>query len=144
MLAAEKTKYIEELDKEPDYQYMFLRPRRWGKSTFLQTLADYYDKAKADAFDDTFGQLYIGKNPTPYRSSLLVLLFEFSTISTLDTLETTRREFYDTINSALEQFLTKSARFLGNPDIVTLMRESGTRSLRRVLVSALPINWGCH
>jgi hypothetical protein len=120
---------------------MFLRPRRWGKSTFLQTLADYYDKTKADAFNDTFGQLYIGKKPTRYRSSLLVLLFDFSTISTLDTLQETRREFNDTINLALEGFLTNSAKFLGNPDKVTLIKESGAQSLRRVLVSALPVNW---
>ena len=52
---------------------MYLRPRRWDKSTFLQTLPNYYGKNKADEFEDTFDQLYTGKHPTPSRSSLLVL-----------------------------------------------------------------------
>ena len=135
LLAIDKTKYIEVLDVEPHYQYMFLRPRRWGKSTFLQMLINYYDKSKAAEFQDTFGQLYIGKNPTPDRSRLLVLLLNFSTICAAGTLQDLRRDFNNVMNDTLEQFLMTNAKFLGHPDPATLLMENdGSRSLQRVLV----------
>jgi len=133
---ADKTHFIEKLDKNPEYQYMFLRPRRWGKSTFLQTLAAYYDKSKKDSFYDTFGQLYIGKNPTPFRNTLLVLLFDFSTITVLDNHDDTKQNFNSAIKGTLQTFLLKNEEFLGNPDIEALMAGSGRDALDRVLVSS--------
>jgi len=44
LIAADKTPYIEILDRKPKYQYSYLRPRRFGKSTFLQMLESYYDQ----------------------------------------------------------------------------------------------------
>jgi hypothetical protein len=134
-IAVDKTKFIEELDNQFSYQYMFLPPRRWGKSTLLEMLARYYDKSKADEFKDTFGQLYIGQNPTPYHSTLLVLVFDFSDIDALGPIRTMKEEFHDTINSTLERFLIENARFLGNPDIGTLIRHDSAKSLQCVLVS---------
>jgi hypothetical protein len=125
--------YIEELDKSREYQYMFLRPPRWGKSTFLQMLADYYDKSKARKFDDTFGQLYTGKHPTRWRSSMLVLLFDFSGI---ETSEKFRESFDVTLNQTLRAFLDANAKFLGYPDPEMLIRDRGTESLEAVLVGA--------
>jgi hypothetical protein len=81
LIAAEQTRYIERLDRHPKYEFLFLRPQRWGKSTFLKTLANYYDKSKRNLFDHLFRDLYIGMCPTPSRSSLLVLCFDFSSIS---------------------------------------------------------------
>lgn len=91
---------------------MFLRPRRWGETTILQMLVNYYDLSKAHEFDDTFGQLYIGKNPTKDRSSLLVLLFVFSGISTVHPDET-KKQLNDTILDALRRFLETNKRFPG-------------------------------
>ena len=132
-LMADKTKYIEQLDASRQYQYMFLRPRTWGKSTFLQMLADYYDKSKDTQFHNKFGDLYIGKNPTPDRSSYLVLLFDFSSIQTVGSIE---KSFHASLNWSLESFLIKNGRFLGDPVPGTLiMCGSCSASLRRVLVS---------
>jgi hypothetical protein len=133
ILAADKTMYIEELDKSREYQYMFLRPRRWGKSTFLQMLADYYDKNKAAQFDDTFSQLYIGKHPTPCRSSLLVLLFDFSSIRTYEQLN---ESFNNTLNRTLRVFLKDNAKFLGYPDPGAVIQVQAVESLEAVLVGA--------
>ena len=83
VIAVDKTAYIGLLDEDQRYRYMFLRPRRWGKSTFLQTLANYYDKTKKEHFYHIFGDLYIGKHPTWGRNSLLVLQFDFSSVSAL-------------------------------------------------------------
>lgn len=86
---------------------MFLRPRRWGKSTFLQTLAQYYDKNNEPHFDALFGDLYIGQNPTQARTSLLVLCFDFSQISALDSFEETKTQFHDHLIRVLRAFLVK-------------------------------------
>lgn len=123
--------YIEELDKSPQSEYMFLRPRRWGKSTFLQMLANYYDKTKAGQFGDIFGQFYIGKHPTSARSSFLVLVFDFSCIRTYgDVFES----FNDTLNETLRAFLHANAEFLGYPDPKALIKAKATSSLQAVLV----------
>jgi hypothetical protein len=132
IIAADKSSYIEELDKHPQYQYMFLRPRNWGKSTFLQMLADYYDKGKADNFEDTFGQLYIGQKPTKDRSSLLVLIFDFSTIDTTGPIEAILSNFNSIIRTTLRKFLFTNRAYLGNPDIEELANDEN--ALQRVLV----------
>lgn len=136
IIVADKTPYIEKLDQKLGYQYMFLRPRRWGKSTFLQTLAVYYNKAKKDSFNDIFGQLYIGKHPTPARSSLLILLFDFSSISCLGDRPRTQVNFDRVIDTSLRRFLLENAKFLGDPDIEKLMEGNGSQCLERVLVSS--------
>jgi hypothetical protein len=140
IIATDKTRFIEELDKAVEYQYMFFRPRRWGKTTFLQMLANYYDKTKKDQFDDTFGQLYIGKNPTQDRSSLLVLLFDFSTVTTSD-LRETRKEFNGMVSVALSNFLTWNAEILGDVDAKQLVGEGGAEAIDRVLVSSRLLMW---
>ena len=74
----DKTMFIPKLE-EFKYQ-MFLRPRRFGKSLMLNMLAAYYDVAMKDSFDDLFGGLYIGDNPTEERNKYLILKFNFSGI----------------------------------------------------------------
>lgn len=41
-----------------------LRPRRFGKSLWLDTLAEYYDLNNQDSFEQLFGHLVIGKSKT--------------------------------------------------------------------------------
>ena len=74
----DKTMFIPKLE-EFKYQ-MFLRPRRFGKSLMLNMLAAYYDVAMKDSFDELFGGLYIGENPTEERNKYLILKFNFSGI----------------------------------------------------------------
>ncbi|MBQ5575091.1 MAG: AAA family ATPase [Bacteroidales bacterium] len=74
----DKTMFIPKLE-EFKYQ-MFLRPRRFGKSLMLNMLAAYYDVAMKDSFDELFGGLYIGDNPTEERNKYLILKFNFSGI----------------------------------------------------------------
>lgn len=76
-----KTKYVEILENYPPYQF-FIRPRRFGKSLFLSMLAYYYDRQKKEHFDNLFGDLYIGKNPTANRNKYLVLNLSFAGIVT--------------------------------------------------------------
>ncbi|MCP4659951.1 MAG: AAA family ATPase [bacterium] len=46
---------------------VFLRPRRFGKSLWLQTLATCYDLRLTDEFDALFDGLDAGREPTPKR-----------------------------------------------------------------------------
>ncbi len=59
---------------------LFLRPRRFGKSLWLSTLATYYDLRHADEHGRLFGDLAIGKSPTPLAHRHFVLLWDFSDI----------------------------------------------------------------
>ncbi len=60
---------------------VFLRPRRFGKSLWVQTLATYYDLRYADTFDEIFRGLDIGDQPTPLRNQYFVLQWNFSLVS---------------------------------------------------------------
>ncbi|MBP5369635.1 MAG: AAA family ATPase [Bacteroidales bacterium] len=75
----DKTMFIPKLE-EFKYQ-MFLRPRRFGKSLMLNMLAAYYDVNNKDSFDELFGGLYIGDNPTEERNKYLILRFDFSKVN---------------------------------------------------------------
>lgn len=117
---------------------MFLGPRRWGKSTFLGTLSAYYDKSREDSFEDTFGDLYIGKHPTKDRNSLLVLLLDFSSIPTLAGFQVTKEALNRVVCMALEKFLETNAKFLQYPQPEGyIVKTSAAESLERVIVSAI-------
>jgi Predicted AAA-ATPase len=139
VIAADKTKFIAELDTKSEYQYMYLRPRRWGKSTFLRTLATYYDKTKREDFESNFGELYVGKHPTKDRSSLLVLLLDFSGIGTLGGLDTIKEDLNRIVCEALTQFLEANSDFLphSKPEKY-FVNGSAAESLERVMVSVIP------
>lgn len=66
-LYLDRTQYISVLE-EAGKQLVFLRPRRFGKSLLLSTLANYYDVKTADQFDTLFGGLELGRNPTPEQN----------------------------------------------------------------------------
>ena len=75
----DKTAFIP-LIEEADRFFFFIRPRRFGKSLTLNMLQHYYDVHMRDKFDALFGDLYIGRHPTPDRNSYLVLYLNFSGI----------------------------------------------------------------
>lgn len=73
----DKTMFLPELESQPDTQ-IFIRPRRFGKSLFISMMKAYYDKANTDKFDELFGNLWIGKHPTPLRNKYQVMYFDYS------------------------------------------------------------------
>jgi hypothetical protein len=88
-------------------QLVFLRPRRFGKSLLLSTLANYYDRHTADEFPALFGDLAIGKNPTAERNQYLILRWDFSKISGQGDIEQIKRNLFEHINVAVEEFVEK-------------------------------------
>ncbi len=75
----DKTSFIPLIERSNRF-FFFIRPRRFGKSLTLNVLQHYYDVRTKDKFDALFGDLYIGKHPTPERNSYLVLYLNFSGI----------------------------------------------------------------
>ena len=73
----DKSMYIEELERQ-SRTLIFIRPRRFGKSLFLNMMRLYYDKAAAGDFERLFGGLYIGQHPTPNHNRYQVLYMNFS------------------------------------------------------------------
>ena len=75
----DKTPFIEEIEDSNMY-FFYIRPRRFGKSLTLSMLENYYDINKKDKFDEIFGKLYIGENPTPEHNSYLIIHPNFAII----------------------------------------------------------------
>ncbi|MDR1223661.1 MAG: AAA family ATPase, partial [Tannerella sp.] len=78
----DKTRFIELLEQEDNRNFFLVRPRKFGKSLFFSMLSHYYDVCSADRFETLFGDLYIGKHPTPKHNELMALKFNFSGIDT--------------------------------------------------------------
>ena len=75
----DKTPFIEEIEDSNMY-FFFIRPRRFGKTLTISMLENYYDINKKDKFDEIFGKLYIGENPTPEHNSYLIIHLNFAII----------------------------------------------------------------
>ena len=72
----DKTMFIEKLERVE--HPVFLRPRRFGKSLFTEMLRCYYDLRMAGRFQEIFGGLHAGRNPTPNRNRFFFLGLDFS------------------------------------------------------------------
>lgn len=105
-LYVDKTKYIEVLEDYPPYQF-FIRPRRFGKSLFISMLDSYYDINAKDEFDELFGDLYIGKNPTEKRNQYLVFKVSFAGIETSSGEEKLKESFNYKVKSAAQEFIDR-------------------------------------
>ena len=102
-LYVDKTRFLHELEAE---RYAFLiRPRRFGKSCWVSMLENYYDRGRAERFEELFGGMDIGDRPTANRNRYVTLRFDFSAFE--DTLETLRERFetycHTRLRSALER-----------------------------------------
>ena len=76
----DKTAYIRKLEVRADFLF-FVRPRRFGKSLLCETLRCYYDVAEKERFEELFGGLDIGTNPTSQRNRFFVLSLDFSLVN---------------------------------------------------------------
>ena len=83
----DKTMYLPLLENQPS-NIIFIRPRRFGKSIFLSMLHAYYDCSKKKKFQTLFGDLWVGKHPTPLQGRYQVLHLDFSYVGgSIDKLE---------------------------------------------------------
>lgn len=75
----DKTMYLPLLEQQPR-NLIFIRPRRFGKSTFISMLQAYYDCKRKDSFQSLFGKLWIGKHPTSNQGKYQIMYLDFSKI----------------------------------------------------------------
>ena len=111
-LYVDKTHYIELLDRYAPYNF-FIRPRRFGKSLFISMLENYYDINKKDKFEELFGDLYIGKNPTKNKNRFFVWKISFAGVDAGHGEEELRKSFNFKVSSAAREFLYKYGNLLG-------------------------------
>ena len=75
----DKSMFFEQLELAGNFFYI-VRPRRFGKSLFLNMLEAYYDINEKDNFDKLFAGLYVADHPTGNRNKYLVIHLDFSQI----------------------------------------------------------------
>lgn len=105
----DKTNYIPELE---DYNApVFLRPRRFGKSLLVSTLAHYYDRTKANRFEELFGGTWIGKHPTKEHNQYMVIRYDFSAMVMANDMEGLAKNF-DALNCSPVEIMVEHNRDL--------------------------------
>ena len=95
----DKTPYIAKLELVENPIY--LRPRRFGKSTFCSLLNYYYDLNEAGRFAELFGETWIGQNPTGTQNAYMMLYLNFSSIEVGTTLQQLEQNFRAKCNTLL-------------------------------------------
>lgn len=76
----DKTRYIEKIEQAASF-FFLIRPRRFGKSLFVNMLTWYYDINRKERFQELFGDLYVGLHPTEEQGKYLILNFNFSAVN---------------------------------------------------------------
>jgi len=94
---------------------LFLRPRRFGKSLVLSMLENYYDVAKKDQFENLFGHLHIGKNPTPLHNRYFILKLDFSCIGAFGSTKELQRFMMDHVNERIKKFSIYYKKWITQP-----------------------------
>ena len=116
-IITEKLFYCDRTDcisriEDTGYFLLFLRPRRFGKSLLLSMLENYYDLARKDRFQDLFGHLLIGKNPTPLHNQYFMLKWDFSCVDPSGSAKDIKRAFHNHINACIRSFLINYEDYL--------------------------------
>jgi hypothetical protein len=138
----DKTRYIELLENENNRYQFFIRPRRFGKSLFLSVLENYYDSSRKSKFTSIFGELYIGKHPTPEQGKYAVLKFNFSGLDT-DSHEDFRKSFSIRVQESTKLFFGRYKDIFPNAEkeVQTIRENSpGINALDFVYTAAANAN----
>ncbi len=117
MVYVDRTAHIRDLETLGSI-LVFLRPRRFGKSLWLQTLATYYDLRYADTFDEIFDGLEIAsgtQGPTPLRNRFFVLQWNFSRVTPRGGVNEIAQSLEDHARTRAEAFVSDYREHLEAP-----------------------------
>ncbi len=115
----DRTSFIARLENLGNRNLLFARPRRFGKSLWISVLHHYYDIKFKDQFDTLFGDLYIGKNPTPNRNNYLILRFQFSGID-VSTDERAYEGFRNNIKTGVKECMIAYQTYFSSEEIAEI------------------------
>ena len=110
----DKTMFFEKMERAGNFLFL-VRPRRFGKSLFLDMLETYYDINEKDNFQELFKGLYVADHPTPEQGEFQVLHLDFSLVgSDLDNLY---ENFNTYCGQVMDSFIDTYQRYY-SPQIV--------------------------
>ena len=125
----DKSLMIEYLDDDSMSLYpVLLRPRRFGKSTFVRMLKCYYDISFKDRYEELFSGTKIYDLNLPTHNSYHVINFDFSAVST-GNLNKLLTSFFVVVSRGIKDFILRYPDFvfdysaLDKTDAATLFNE---------------------
>ena len=112
---ADKSAVIKELESKNMSRYpVLLRPRRFGKSTFVQMLKCFYDISYKDRYEEIFKGKSIYTKNLPSHNAYHVIDFDFSGVSG-DDRDTLIDSFITAVDLGLTDFLERYPDFVFPP-----------------------------
>ncbi|WP_031578968.1 AAA family ATPase, partial [Ruminobacter sp. RM87] len=126
---ADKSAVIKELESKNTPRYpVLLRPRRFGKSTFIQMLKCFYDISYKDRYEEIFSGKAIYTENLPSHNSYHVINFDFSKVNTQST-TAMMNSFFSAVANGIDNFMIRYPDFvfsynnLDTSDSVTLFNK---------------------
>ena len=108
----DKSLSIKYLDDNGTSKYpVLLRPRRFGKSTFVQMLKCFYDISYQDRYEELFSGTKIYDLNLPTHNSYHVINFDFSAVSTGD-LKKLLTSFFVAVSRGIDDFILRYPDFV--------------------------------
>lgn len=101
LLYIDKTMYIPLIENASNYLFL-VRPHGFGQTTLISMMRAYYDINLKDQWDNLFGDLYIGMQPTSERSAYMVMTIDYSSIS--GNIYNLKKEIYEIFANSMRQF----------------------------------------
>ena len=114
MVYVDRTAYIRAIERL-GRTLVFLRPRRFGKSLWVQTMATYYDLRYAERFDEIFGGLEIHQEPTALQGRFFVLQWNFSVVTSYGGVEKIAESLKEHVRSRAKVFVLSYQKYLEGP-----------------------------
>ena len=118
----DKTIFFEKMERAGHFLFL-VRPRRFGKSLFLDMLETYYDINEKDNFQKLFKGLYVADHPTPEQGEFQVLHLDFSMVGS--DLENLYENFNTYCGQVMDSFIDNYQRYY-NPQIVEKVHSEKT------------------
>jgi DNA-binding CsgD family transcriptional regulator len=113
-LYIDRTPYLRTLEQMNITRALFIRPRRFGKSLWLNVMTHYFDINKKDEFEQLFGDLDIGKNPTLDHNQYVVMNWNFSIMSSRGSVDDLEIKMNNTLNNMIKEHVIYYADIIEN------------------------------
>lgn len=108
MYLVDKSMFFEKMENAGHFLFL-VRPRRFGKSLFLDMLEAYYDINEKDNFQKLFKGMYVADHPTPEQGEFQVLHLDFSMVGS--DLENLYENFNKYCGAVVDDFIDSYQRF---------------------------------
>ncbi|GJG36767.1 ATP-binding protein [Prevotella lacticifex] len=130
----DKTMYFEKMEQAGNFLFL-VRPRRFGKSLFLNMLEAYYDVNEKYGFEDLFSGLYVADHPTENRNKYQVMHLDFSLVGS--DVERLQENFDFYLSMRCDSFARRYARFYPDGFVEEVRRlQHGEQKLNYINVAA--------